>query len=211
MWNTEKKISWQHWRASGGLGSLIKDFWKDIRRWPRRGNSGGHMWTLDCFISSSEIPFFSMSAFRYGYLLTMADFQYPGQIPWVPRSPSLWAGSTEHSTLRGSGRSAESFSAYSCIWGWKKTELVCHRRPICFCATAVTFLEKHTTSQAYTTSRLVLSPGSLNLDPWLLLQQFQEAGFTGAAVRGDKRFVMLKSHSLKSQSSLSYQAHNEGK
>lgn len=212
MWNTEKKISWQHWRVSAGLGSLIKDFWKGIRRWPRRGDSGGHTWTLYCFSSSLEIPFFSVSALRFGYLLAMVDFQCPDQNPWAPKSPSLWAGSTEHSTLRGSGRSAASFSAYSCIGGWKKTELVCHRRFICFWATAVTFLEKHTTSQVYNTSRLVLSPGSLNLDPWLLLQQFQEAGFTGATIRGDECFVMLKSHSLKNQSSLLYQkAHNEGK
>lgn len=39
---------------------------------------------------------------------------------------------TKKTTLRGSGRSAESFSAYSCIGEWKKTELVCHRRSICF-------------------------------------------------------------------------------
>lgn len=86
--------------------------------------------------------------------------------------------SWEHYTLRGSGRSAESFSAYSCIGEWKKTELVCHRRSICFFATALTFLEKHRTSQAHTTSRDVLCPGPPNLDPRLLLQEFQEAGFT---------------------------------
>lgn len=48
----------------------------------------------------------------------------------------------ERHTFRGSGRSAESFSANSWIGGWKKRVLVCHRRPSCFCATAFTFLDK---------------------------------------------------------------------
>ena len=105
-------------------------------------------------------------------------------------------GSWEHYTLRGSGRSAESFSAYSCIGEWKKTELVCHRRSICFFATAVTFLEKHRTSQAHSTSRHVLSPGPSNLGCFVnsFRKQISHVAFTalvGAVISGNKCFVML--------------------
>lgn len=62
------------------------------------------------------------------------------QLLWDPQAPL--PGSWEHHTFRGSGRSAESCSAYSWIGGWKKRLLVCHRRLSCFCATAFTFLGK---------------------------------------------------------------------
>lgn len=57
MWDKEEEISWQYHRASGGLGFLNRDFWKDMSRWPR--TQGGHVWTLDCFISRVEISPFS--------------------------------------------------------------------------------------------------------------------------------------------------------
>ena len=59
----------------------------------------------------------------------------PGSCDYCPLS---W----DHQTFRGSGRSAESFSAYSWMGGWKKTGLVCHRRPSCVCAAAFSFLDE---------------------------------------------------------------------
>ena len=103
------------------------------------------------FSSNSLTSLFSLSAFRHGYQCThfRCSVHRPDSAPIFsfPRPASLGSAdpaplSYEHQTFKGSGRSAESFSAYSCIRGWKKTELVCHRRPSCLCAAAFTFLDK---------------------------------------------------------------------
>lgn len=76
---------------------------------------------------------------------------------WTP-DPLSW----EHHTFRGSGRSTASFSTYSWIGGWKKKVLVCHRRPSCFCAAALTFLVEQR-SRVTHTARWYVPPNTHQL------------------------------------------------
>ena len=100
-----------------------------------------------------------------------------GQLPWDHETPIPlnW----KHQTFRGSGRSAESFSAYSWIGGWKKTALVCHRRPSCFCATAFTFLDKQKSRVTHSASGHVPpnTTQAIELKPMAISQRVSRGWF----------------------------------
>lgn len=148
------KLPEEHRKAPGRLVLPLSAFCKDVvmrRVAKERQPPGVTMWTLAAFTSNSSVPFFSLAAFRSGYHLPhftrsitdrtlLPHSHFLGRLPQDPATivPLSW----DHQTFRGSGRSAESFSAYSWMGGWKKTGLVCHRRPSCVCAAAFSFLDE---------------------------------------------------------------------
>lgn len=146
-WSQEKELppSPRNTKESvqgGGLGFCEATF-ADL--WPRTGRG----WEVMCehWLASPAILKF-LSSWSLSDMAISSLFQmlkaWTRFTVHIPASLGSWDSCSfeEHRTFRGSGRSAESFSANSWIGEWKKRELVCHRRPSCFCATAFTFLEQ---------------------------------------------------------------------
>lgn len=117
---------------------------------------------LDCFQIWVLAHYFSCSMHRPNALPT---FLLPRPAPLGSQCDAPALSSWSFYTFRGSGRSAESFSAYSWIRGWKKKPLVCHRRPSCFCATAFTFLGKQKSRVTHTARGVSFPTHTLFIDP----------------------------------------------